>query len=137
MRLRNYWTLSKRDGRPEQARQGEWINGTQLPPDFIQGLASEKELMDSSWLLGVLSSPASHGAPDQWDVVEIQGDEEQAIVARKPRKLEGVFVKGYNELRRVPLVQWIEAARTSDDDDLRQCAEKNVITMEIAAEGYD
>lgn len=137
MRLRPYWTLSKRNGRPEEVRQANWVNGAKLPPDFVHGLASERELMDSSWLLGVLCDPAQHGPPDEWEAVEVQGDEEEAIVARKPIRIEGVFVKPFNELQRIPLAQWIENARTSDDLELRRAAEKNVTTMEIAAEGYD
>lgn len=137
MRLRTYWTMSKRGGRPADVRQGNWINGAELPPDFIQGLGSADELMDSSWVLGIIVGPTLHGPPDQWELVEIQGDEDEAIVARKPVEREGVFVKAYHELGRTPLLQWIEDARRSEDPARRRLAEKCAISIEIAAEGYD
>ncbi len=137
MDLRRYWTLSKKHGQPAEVRKATWVNGAKLPPDFVHGFDSQLALMDSSWLLGLLAGPDRHGPPEDWEVVEVNGDAEEAVVARKPIKIEGVFVKAYGEVQRIPLKQWIEDGRSSEDPAVRKCAENQVLTMEIAAEGYD
>jgi hypothetical protein len=129
---KHYWTLSKVGGNPAEFRKANTAGGKPVPPEFVQGMESQRDLLASFWLQNVVGDPKRNGLPNDWEVVKISGDDEYALVPSKKQGLDGVFVKPWNELERIPLLTFLEQAKS--DSALAPLAEQRLRTIDVMSD---
>ncbi|HJL19801.1 MAG TPA: hypothetical protein RMH99_29325 [Sandaracinaceae bacterium LLY-WYZ-13_1] len=106
--MARYFSRSRLDGTPAQARTVTHVNGKRLPDEAAYCHATPEGLLKDDVLLSLAANPDAKSELPTWCVVEFEAGDSSVVTPSAKEHLAGVFAVPLAEIGRTPLAEWVD-----------------------------